>query len=261
MKIPPAFIGLMIEIGCDRLYDYCRQDVEVEREFFDRLPPLSPAEQRSVALSCRINDRGFLVDRQFAEAARRIAQAAAPEIDAELAEITGGAVTGINQVARLLQWLQEQGCTVQKLDRKAIERQLEQRKSCRRRCGACSSFGSAARRPPSRRSMRCSLVPATTIVCAALPLSRRRHRPLGRRRIPAAEPEAPGRRGSRRRDRRGRDRRLRARARALSAAAVRGRRLQPRDDRRGTRSRVDRRRFQQHRKPRPGLGCRRRVEA
>ena len=62
---------------------------------------------------------------QFAEAARRIAQAAAPEIDAELGEITGGAVTGINQVARLLAWLQQQGCTMTKLDRKAIERQLE----------------------------------------------------------------------------------------------------------------------------------------
>ena len=50
----------------------------------------------------------------FAEAARKIAQAAAPEIDAELAEITGGAVTAISQVARLLAWLQEQGCPLQK---------------------------------------------------------------------------------------------------------------------------------------------------
>ena len=96
-----------------RLYDYCRQDVEVERELFERLPPLSATEQTLWALSCRINERGFCVDRQFAEAARRIAQAAAPKIDAELAEITGGAVTGINQVARLLQWLQDQGCTAQ----------------------------------------------------------------------------------------------------------------------------------------------------
>ena len=61
---------------------------------------------------------------QLAEAARRIAQAAAPEIDAELAELTGGAVTSINQIARLLQWLQEHGCTLQKLDKGAIERQL-----------------------------------------------------------------------------------------------------------------------------------------
>ena len=95
--------------GCERLYGYCKQDVEVERELHDRLPPLSPAEQALWALSSRINERGFHVDRQFAEAARRIAQAAAPEIDAELAELTGGAVTGINQVARLLQWLQRSG--------------------------------------------------------------------------------------------------------------------------------------------------------
>jgi DNA polymerase bacteriophage-type len=33
-------------------------------------------------------------------------------------------ITGINQVAKLLQWLQEQGCTLQKLDKKAIEKQL-----------------------------------------------------------------------------------------------------------------------------------------
>ena len=86
---------------------------------------LSPAEHVQWQLSCRINDRGFRVDRDLAEAARRIAEAAAPEIDAELAEITGGAVTTVNQVARLLQWLQQHGCTMQKLDRKAIERQLE----------------------------------------------------------------------------------------------------------------------------------------
>ena len=99
--------------------------MEVEREIYGRLPPLSPTEQAIWELSSVINERGFRVDRAFAEAARKIAQAAAPEIDAELADITGGAVTGINQVARLLQWLQQNGCTLQKLDKAAIERQLE----------------------------------------------------------------------------------------------------------------------------------------
>ena len=109
-----------------RLYDYCRQDVEVERELYDRLRPLSTAEHALWVLSAQINERGFHVDRQFAEAARRIAQAAAPELNAELAELTAGAVTGINQVARLLQWLQDQGCIVQTLGRKAVEKLLEQ---------------------------------------------------------------------------------------------------------------------------------------
>jgi DNA polymerase len=109
----------------DRLYAYCRQDVATERELYDRLPPLSPAEQSLWVLSSTINERGFCIDRKFAEAARRIAQAAAPEIDAELAKITSGAITGINQVARLLRWLQLHGYAGKTLNKTAIERQLE----------------------------------------------------------------------------------------------------------------------------------------
>jgi hypothetical protein len=67
-----------------RLYDYCRQDVEVERELYLRLPPLSQNEQTVWELSNKINARGFCVDRAFAEAARKIAEEAAPEIDLEV---------------------------------------------------------------------------------------------------------------------------------------------------------------------------------
>jgi DNA polymerase len=107
----------------DRLYEYCRQDVEVERELFNRLPPLSASEQAVWELSCRINVRGFHVDVAFAQAARKIAEAAAPEIDAELTEITKGAVTTISQVARLLSWLREQGCDLDNLGRKIVQKQ------------------------------------------------------------------------------------------------------------------------------------------
>lgn len=108
----------------DRLYYYCRQDVEVARELYGRLPPLTPSEQSLWELTTKINDRGFCVDRKFAEAARKIAQAAAPEIDQEIAAITGGAVTKIGQVARLQAWLTEQGYSPNKLDKKAIEKLL-----------------------------------------------------------------------------------------------------------------------------------------
>jgi DNA polymerase len=109
----------------DRLYSYCKQDVQVERELYDHIPALSPAEHALWLLSNRVNDRGFHIDRTFAEAARKIAQAAAPEINIELAEITGGAVTSINQITKLLLWLERQGCTAKKLDRKSIERLLQ----------------------------------------------------------------------------------------------------------------------------------------
>ena len=79
-----------------RLGEYCRQDVEVERELFTRLPPLSASEQALWELSSQINTRGFHVDRAFAQAARKILETAAPEIDAEITEITAGAVTTIS---------------------------------------------------------------------------------------------------------------------------------------------------------------------
>jgi DNA polymerase bacteriophage-type len=109
----------------DRLYEYCRQDVEVERELFDRLPPLPVSEQALWELSSQISSRGFHVDRALAQAARKIADAAAPEINAELTELTKGAVTTISQVARLLSWLREQGCSLDNLGRKTIEKQLQ----------------------------------------------------------------------------------------------------------------------------------------
>jgi hypothetical protein len=40
-------------------------------------------------------------------------------------ELTAGTVTSINQVARLTEWLRQQGCTLQKLNKGAIERELE----------------------------------------------------------------------------------------------------------------------------------------
>ena len=103
---------------------YCKQDVETERELHGRVPPLPAEEQTLWVISCRINQRGFYFDRSFAEAARRIAQAAAPEIDAELAELTGGAVTKASQVASLRRWLQQQGCTMENLNRKTVEKLL-----------------------------------------------------------------------------------------------------------------------------------------
>ena len=106
-----------------RLCGYCRQDGETERELFDRLPPLLASEHSQWVLSCRINARGFCIDRELADAARQIAQAAAPEIDREFEELTGG--IRISQITKLLQWLKQRGYSGKSLGRKAVEWQLE----------------------------------------------------------------------------------------------------------------------------------------
>jgi DNA polymerase bacteriophage-type len=111
------------EARLQRLYAYDKQDLETERELWERLQhrPLPPAELLLWQLDAKINARGFHVDRELAEAARAVARAAGPEIDAELAEVTGGAVSGANQIARLQSWLRTHGCKVTSLDKKHIE--------------------------------------------------------------------------------------------------------------------------------------------
>jgi DNA polymerase len=96
------------EARMQRLGQYCIKDVECERELDSWLPRLPEFEQRLWLLNNKINDHGFHIDRVLAEAGRRIAEAAVPEIDAELAEVTGGAVTTVNQIMRLKRWLREQ---------------------------------------------------------------------------------------------------------------------------------------------------------
>jgi DNA polymerase bacteriophage-type len=103
-----------------RLFAYCCEDVRVTREIANRLPPLLQSEHAIWCLDHTINARGFHLDRTLAETAAKLAAIAAPEIDQELAEVTNRAVTGISQIARLQAWLQEQGCAVESLNKKAV---------------------------------------------------------------------------------------------------------------------------------------------
>jgi DNA polymerase len=108
-----------------RLYAYCMADIEVERELYVHLQPLSPSEQAIWCLDACINTRGFYLDQLLATAAKKLAAVAAPEIDTELAEVTGGAVTGVNRIARFQAWLQTQGCILDSLDKKSVAKLLK----------------------------------------------------------------------------------------------------------------------------------------
>jgi DNA polymerase bacteriophage-type len=56
-----------------RLYAYCIIDMEVERELYWHLQPLSPNEQAIWCLDACINARGYYLDQQLAAAATKIA--------------------------------------------------------------------------------------------------------------------------------------------------------------------------------------------
>ena len=108
----------------ERLYAYCRNDVEVERELFHRLPPLSDAEQKLWVLDALINRRGFHTDGSLLEAASRIGAAAGATAHDEIARITDGALTSTDQVTALQTWLGEHGCEVKDVRKPTLKHAL-----------------------------------------------------------------------------------------------------------------------------------------
>lgn len=101
--------------------EYCRQDVRAEQEVASRLIPLSDTEWRVYALNERVNDRGLRIDTRSARAAIRLVEKAKEEINREIAEVTGGSVTAVTQVARLKTWVAEQGLDLPSLDKETID--------------------------------------------------------------------------------------------------------------------------------------------
>lgn len=87
--------------------DYCRQDVEVEREIRRRLPAEGlPADIRlEYNLDQAINDRGVLVDTDFAQAAIDLDALNVEKIKAEMVRLTD--MDNPNSAAQLKAWLSE----------------------------------------------------------------------------------------------------------------------------------------------------------
>jgi len=108
----------------ERLYTYCKRDVEVERAAHRRVGFLPAPEQRVWQLDATINDRGIYLDGKLLNGALQIAGETGAEIEREIANITGGAVTTINEVARLVAWLREHGCEVANVQKKTLQAAL-----------------------------------------------------------------------------------------------------------------------------------------
>jgi DNA polymerase len=96
----------------NRLAEYCRQDVEVERQLTKRLLSLVPAEQELWSLDMAVNDRGFQVDTHTVNRMILAAEREQARLNRKMARLTGGMVTACSQVAKLECWLSLQGVEV-----------------------------------------------------------------------------------------------------------------------------------------------------
>jgi CHC2 zinc finger/Toprim domain len=109
-----------------QLYAYAAQDVRTERALYHRIGFLPPEEHAHWLLDARINDRGIHLDRKLLDAASQIAEAAQREIDDAVATLTEGAVSTVNQTAKLLAWLNVAGCAVTDLQKNTLVKALTQ---------------------------------------------------------------------------------------------------------------------------------------
>jgi len=85
---------------------YCEQDVRAMRAVSQALRDLSPEELADYHTNERINDRGVLVDTELCNAAQRYAAAELADIQAQVTEITEGAVTSVRS-PKMREWVLE----------------------------------------------------------------------------------------------------------------------------------------------------------
>lgn len=104
---------------------YRRQDVLTEEAAAKRIIPLSASEQAVYTLNETINSRGIRIDVAGAHAALRLADKAKKTLDREINEATGGYVTAASQVSRLVEWVQQQGVTLDSAGKAEIVDLLE----------------------------------------------------------------------------------------------------------------------------------------
>ncbi len=109
----------------EKLYQYCRTDVEAERLAETKLYPLSPSERQVYLLDQTINDRGISVDLETTRMALELVEKAGGRLNERIAKITNGLVTTINQRDKMIQWFGMQGCHFTSLDKQGIVNALK----------------------------------------------------------------------------------------------------------------------------------------
>jgi len=104
----------------ERFKAYGVRDVEAMRQIYRRLQrfPVPEWERRVWCLDARINERGVLVDRDFAEAAIAVDDAFREEHTAEMQKLTG--LDNPNSVAQLKEWLEMVGMECDSLNKATV---------------------------------------------------------------------------------------------------------------------------------------------
>jgi DNA polymerase len=110
----------------ERLYAYCKQDIEVERELFKRLMQLSVKEREVWLMDYKINQRGVAMDLEAAKAALAIVELEERRLNEEMRKVTRNAVASCAAVAQLGAFLKDHGVFLDGVAKNDVLLALEQ---------------------------------------------------------------------------------------------------------------------------------------
>lgn len=104
-KSRPGIFWCEEEIEHRRNWAYCQQDVRSERKLSNFCPEMPAREREYWLMDFRMNDRGVTLDREAAEVGLAMARQEADRLNAELFEVTRGAVDKFSRRKPLLAWI------------------------------------------------------------------------------------------------------------------------------------------------------------
>lgn len=124
IKGVPSFVeGTAQEM--ERLYSYCKKDVEAEIACEEKTIPLSEEEKALWAFTEKVNERGMKFDRKMVETAINFVEFYTKELQEELSDLTFGMVQTGKQTARLLECLQMNGVEIPDLTAGTVKETLK----------------------------------------------------------------------------------------------------------------------------------------
>lgn len=110
-----------------KLYAYNRQDIVSEAEASARVPDQSPEELEIWLTDQKINLRGIQVDLVGVDNCIAIVEQAHAKYNAELKELTGGAVAEASELPKIKEWARTQGAYFDSLREEILEELLADR--------------------------------------------------------------------------------------------------------------------------------------
>ncbi|KKL67041.1 hypothetical protein LCGC14_2138960, partial [marine sediment metagenome] len=108
----------------EKLYAYCKADVEVARMIDNKLRDLSASEQQVFYLDQKINLRGITIDTQAIDSALNLIEMYTKQQEQKVSEITEGFLDGLSRRQRVLTWIKGEGVDLPDFTKETVNETL-----------------------------------------------------------------------------------------------------------------------------------------